>query len=37
MPGGAKGITSAPGIPIIGPRIRPSTACSEWVFPRRSS
>ncbi len=37
MPGGANGITIAPGIAIIGPRTRPSTACSEWLFPLRSS
>ncbi len=37
IPGGAKGITRAPGIPIIGPRTRPSTAWSEWLRPGRSA
>ena len=36
IPGGANGITSPPVIPISGPRIRPSTACSEWSLPGRS-
>ena len=37
MPGGANGITRAPGICIMGPRTRSSTAASEWLWPRRSS